>query len=437
VDGNLVINKGTKLTVVLPQREPGIVDREGVVEFVDKDAITADTINLAPYDSLNQSELAGMDVSINVEVNKEAEFDLIIDQTTGDFLNMKGEALLNGGIDPSGKITLTGSYEIEEGAYELTFNFLHRKFNIEKGSKITWKGTPTDADVDLTATYIADTPPLDLVEDELTNESASIRNTYRQKLPFEVDLKMKGELMKPDITFDVLLPENKNYTVNKQIIETVNQRLDQLRKEPSELNKQVFALLLLNRFVSENPFQSSTGMTAESFARKSASKLLTEQLNQLASDLIQGVNLNFDVVSEDDYTTGQRQNKTDLNVGLSKQLLNERLTITVGSNFELEGTQNTNRQSTNLAGNLAADYKLSKDGRYMLRAYRKNDYQGILEGYIVETGVGFVITLDYNKFKDIFLSQKERERRREQRRAERQAANKTNTTTQTPPAIKQ
>jgi hypothetical protein len=188
------------------------------------------------------------------------------------------------------------------------------------------------------------------------------------------------------------------------------------------MNKQVFALLLLNRFVTENPFASSgPGITAESFARQSASKLLAEQLNNLAAGLIEGVDINFDVNSYDDYSSGNALTRTDLNVNLSKRLLNDRLQVTVGSNFELEGGTNANENASNLIGNLSAEYRLSKDGRYMLRAYRKNEYQGIIDGYIIETGVGFVITLDYNRFRNLFVGKKERERRREQRRQAREA----------------
>jgi len=122
----------------------------------------------------------------------------------------------------------------------------------------------------------------------------------------------------------------------------------------------------------------------------------------------------------DDYTTGQRADRTDLNVGLSKRLLNDRLTVSVGSNFELEGPANSNQQSSNIAGNIAVDYRLSKDGRYRLRAYRKNEYQGVIEGYIIETGVGFIITLDYNRFRDIFR-QKKIQKRREEARKKREA----------------
>jgi hypothetical protein len=189
----------------------------------------------------------------------------------------------------------------------------------------------------------------------------------------------------------------------------VDTRLTQLRQEPSELNKQVFSLLLLGRFVGENPFQSSGdggGFNAGAYARQSASKLLTEQLNNLAGNLIEGVDLNFDVASSDDYTTGERRNRTDLNVGLSKQLLNNRLTITVGSNFALEGPQQTNQRSNNIAGNVALNYLLSQDGRYMLRAFRRNEYFAVADGYVIETGLRFIITMDYDRFADLLRRKK-------------------------------
>jgi len=126
------------------------------------------------------------------------------------------------------------------------------------------------------------------------------------------------------------------------------------------------------------------------------------------------------VQSQDDYSTGTRQQRTDLNVALSKKLLNDRLTVTVGSNFELEGAQNNSQQTNNIAGDIAVDYQLSKDGRYLLRAYRKNDYDGIIEGYVIETGVGFIITVDYNRFKEIFENQKQKAKLRAERKAQQQ-----------------
>ena len=408
VNGSLKVNEKTKFTAVLPQAEPGVEEREGVVRFIDMDSVKMDTtIMLAQADSLNKSSVTGMDVSVNIEINKNAELTLIVDEGNGDFIRMKGTGQLTGGIDPSGKTTLTGNYEIEEGAYQLSINFLQRKFEIQKGSKITWLGEPTNADINITAVYVAKTAPLTLVEDQLKEANAN-PNLYKQKLPFNVKLNLTGELMKPNIVFDIVLPEETDLKVDATVTENVQTRLTQLKSEPSELNKQVFALLLLNRFVSENPFASSGegGGGVGSMARQSVSKLLTEQLNNLAADLISGVDLNFDVASTEDYTTGEMQNRTDLNVSLSKQLLNDRLKVTVGSNFELEGPQQTNQRQNNLAGNVALDYMISKDGKYLLRAYRKNEYEGQLEGYIIETGLNFILSLDYDHFHDLFRRKK-------------------------------
>jgi translocation and assembly module TamB len=424
VDGNITIGDKTNVTAVLPQQQPEVVKREGIVHFVDMDAPENDSLfinSMAGFDSLNRSGITGLDISANVEIKKEAIFSLVVDEGNGDFIRMQGEGLLTGGIDPSGKTTLSGTYTIQSGAYELNYNLLKRRFEIQEGSKITWNGEPTTADLDVTAIYTVKTAPMDLVKDQIADDATSSRNVYLQRMPFNVLLILKGELLQPQVTFDIKLPEE-SIEIAKGTETTINYRLEQLRQEPNEMNKQVFSLLLLNRFVGENPFESSAGgLTPEYFARQSASKLLTEQLNQLAGNLIQGVDINFDVTSFEDYSTGSAQTRTDLNVALSKRLMNDRLTVTLGSNFELEGSQNSNRNASNIAGDVAVDYSLSKDRRYLLRAYRKNEYEGVIEGYVIETGVGFIITLDYNKFKNLFLSKKAREERRQKRQQAREA----------------
>jgi len=91
-----------------------------------------------------------------------------------------------------------------------------------------------------------------------------------------------------------------------------------------------------------------------------------------------------------------------LNVGISKKLLNDRLKVTVGSSFGIEGPQQTNQNANNIAGDVSLDYQLSKDGRYKMRVYRVNKYQVALQGEVVETGAAFIITLDYNKFRELF-----------------------------------
>jgi hypothetical protein len=284
----------------------------------------------------------------------------------------------------------------------MNFNGIKRKFNIKEGSYILWTGEPTSADINITAIYKTNAAPIDLVNDQLGDITPTLRNTYKEKIPFETALKMNGDLMKPNISFDIILPDGNN-NVSTEIINTTQDKLSQLREQQDELNKQVFALLLLNRFIGENPFTSENGgTTVSSLARESASKILSQQLNNLAGDLIQGIELNFDLNTTEDFTSGQRQNKTDLSVGVSKKLLNDRLKITVGSSFGIEGSQQANQNANNIAGDVSIDYQLTKDGRYKVRAYRVNKYQVALQGEVVETGVAFVITMDYNKFSELF-----------------------------------
>ena len=405
VDGDLAVTDQTDFTIVLPQTSPALEDREGIVKFIDQDQIALQQTIKA--DSLtDQSAIKGLDVNVNIEVVKEAKISLIIDQANGDFVKLQGEAQLTGGIDPSGKTTLVGVYQVEKGAYEMSVSLLKRKFEIEKGSTITWTGEPMTANLDITAVYKTDAAPLDLLQQQLTGVTGNQLNQYKQRIPFNTLLIMKGELLKPVITFDITTSKENN-SVSAEVIDNTTAKLDQLRRDESEMNKQVFALLLLNRFIGENPFQSETGLSASTLAKQSVSRILSEQLNNLASDLIGGVELNFDLESTKDYSSGTKNERTDLNVGLTKRLFDDRLKVTVGNNFALECDARQNEEMTNIAGDITLDYSLSKDGRYMLRAYRKNDYQVALQGQIIETGIGFIITLDYDKFREIFERRKQ------------------------------
>lgn len=417
VDGRLAVSKTTDFTFVLPQSSPSLQERNGIVEFIDQDQIAlSKTVKADSIDT--QSPIKGMDLSVNIEVDKEAKMSIIIDKAAGDFVKIQGEADLTGGIDPSGKTTLVGVYSVEKGSYEMSVSVLKRKFDIQKGSTITWTGEPTTANLDITAIYKTETAPIDLVEQQV---SGTDLNQYKQKIPFNTLLILKGEMLKPQISFDITTDE-KNNAVSSAVTETIDGKLAQLRQDENEMNKQVFALLLLNRFIGENPFQSNSGVSAETMARQSVSKILSQQLNNLASDLIKGVDLNFDLESTEDYSTGTQNTRTDLNIGLSKKLLNDRLKVSVGSNFGLEGEARQNENTTNIAGDVTVDYSLSRDGRYMLRAYRKNDYQVALQGQIVETGVGFIITLDYNQFRDIFRKSRNN-RNRENRQIKKKQEN--------------
>lgn len=416
VNMNVRVEDKTKFFFAMPPDDPSIIDQEGIVQFVDFDAPPFNGKKaLSAADSISKAPIKGFNLSATINIDEDAELNVVVDPTNGDNLRVKGQATLSATMDPSGKTSLTGRYEISEGSYNLTVGPVKRDFKLQQGSSIVWTGEPTEANVNLTALYEVNAAPIDLL-----NEPDNVQ--AKTKLPFQVYLMMTGELMKPIIKFKIDLPENERGALGGQVYTKVQR----INTDEGELNKQVFALLVLERFIADNPFQSLAGggVNVSSIARSSVSKLLTEQLNNLASDLIKGVDINFGVNSSEDYSSGKMEQKTDLEIGLSKKLLSDRLIVTVGSSFGLEGTPQ-GQNSSNIAGNVNIEYLLSRDGRYRLRAYRRNQNEGVIEGQIIETGLGFALVVDYNKFREVFqkFSKKKRLRLEQEQKAKDETTN--------------
>jgi len=415
VNMNIKVEKGTKFFFALPADDPSVIDQEGIVQFIDADAPPFNGQKALHADSISKAPVKGINLTAKLEVDPEAELNVVVDPANGDALKVKGDADLTATMDPSGKISLTGRYEIKDGSYNLSVGPLGKKeFKLVSGSTIVWTGDPMSANVNLTALYEVNAAPIDLLGDPTQIEA-------KTKLPFQVYLMMKGELLKPIISFKLDLPENERGALSGQVYT----KLQNVNRNESELNKQVFALLALGRFIANNPFESLAGGGGgvSTLARSSVSKLLTEQLNNLASDLIKGVDINFGVNSSEDYSTGSLQQKTDLEIGVSKKLLSDRLTVTVGSSFGLEGPQAPGQSSTNIAGNVNVEYTLSKDGKYRLRAYRRNQNEGVIEGQIIETGLGFALVVDYNKFREIFHKRSRRIRENQEQKPTNEKTN--------------
>ena len=400
VDGDIRVNKRTNFYYVLPGDDPEVGDRIGVVRFVDHR--TGDTLidKKALALKARKTDIKGLDVSLNLLTDTSALLNVVIDPRSGDALNVRGQSNLVFQLEKSGKMDLTGSYEVNGGFYSLSLSVLKRKFSIEPGSVITWTGDPTIATVNLNATYTQLTPSIDLVSNVISDiPPGPARNKFQQKLPFLVTLKLEGDLLKPVITFDISLP-----TSVLTLYPDVDQRLTQLRTQQSEMNEQVFALLLLGRFVGEDPLSSDEGggSTVGNLAFSSASQILTSQMDQVAASLIKGVDIHFDLNNQQDWSLGYEIDYTELDVTVAKQLMEDRLRVSVGSSFDVVGTGAPNSQSSNLAGDVEAAYKLSKDGRYLIRAYRQNQYEAAVAFQVVETGVGFVFTFNYDKFTEIW-----------------------------------
>ena len=413
IEGNISVNDNSDITLVLPENNFDKEKSKSIVRFVD-----ADTFDISKTESGFVEENEGeksfakfLNYNLNVTIGKTSALTIIIDPVTGDELRVQGDAQLNAGVDPGGNIILSGTYTLDKGSYVLNYQFLQRKFILNKGSTITFSGPPLNARVNITAEYIANTSSKELLSNEVSSADPVLANSYNQKIPYHVVLKLSGILSKPDIKFDVQLPdEESNVRINSNLRTTVENKLTQLRGDESAMNKQVFSLLLLNRFVGEQSsdfFSAGEGGGFEDLARQSVSQFLSSALNQIADDLIKGVDIDLSLQSYQDYSGTGSQQRTDLNLSLSKSFLNNRLTVTVGKNFGVEGEDPTAKSNTFIP-DITFGYKLTSDGKYMLKAYRKSQFEVVLDGYVAETGVGFLMTMDYDKFRELFQKRKKK-----------------------------
>ncbi|MGB6037617.1 MAG: translocation/assembly module TamB domain-containing protein, partial [Cryomorphaceae bacterium] len=400
VDANVNINEPTDFTYIVSSKAEREAFDQSLVEWTNFEVNPNDEIltRKKKEEAITENIFANNPkIKGELLIDKSAIFQVVVDSTAGDYLKIQGSAKLDIDYDRTGTLRFNGVYEVSEGFYQMTFyDIQKKKFDFRQGSKLVWNGEPTNANIDISAAYKTRAGISSLM---LTDPSASYDEAFQQQLPFLVMLNVDGKLLEPEISFDILLAEEAQGALSG----SVEARLNDLRQNESRLNKQVFALLILNSFLPQDG-GSDSNVLANS-ARNSASQILTNQLNSLSDKFVKGVDINFDLYS---YGGAAGEGNTDLNVNLAKSFADDRITVKVGSTVALEnsnsgGTQGGQQQ---FMTNIELEYKLTPDGRYRLIAFSKTDLEDIVIGRITRSGGGFVFQRDFDRFRYIFESKK-------------------------------
>jgi translocation and assembly module TamB len=387
ITGEIRVEESTKVSVVMPEQAADIIERESIVVFVDSVSMALKQQAMEGRDTLvRTTSLEGMELRLRLRSEEKAVVSLYIDPIAGDYLVISGKSLLNVGINKRGELSLHGRFEVTEGYYQLSmFDIVKKRFSLVAGSQLTWAGDPYAVDLGITARYEVRASPLDLVSDRMVGLSPDQMNAYRQDLPFWVDLLIKGSLNAPDISFHLDMPENRKGALDG----VVYARLQELNQVENEVNKQAFGLIVFNRFLSGwTPGGEGGG---EAMARSSASRIISQQMNHMADRLVKGIDLNFQLDSYGTAGEGLAGGRTQLNVEVQKRFLEDRLIFQVGSNIGIEGRPEAQSASTSdWVGDIVAEYLVTPDGRYRLKAFRKNQFEGLVDGQVINTGVSFV-----------------------------------------------
>ncbi|MCU7548031.1 translocation/assembly module TamB [Chitinophagaceae bacterium LB-8] len=404
INGNAYLHEKSSVHFLLSPKSNSIKRQKGGIVFVDIDTLSLPGADIeAPVkDSITaRKEFKGLKYNLDLKVSKDAVFSVIIDPSTNDELLVKGEGRLNAGLGESGQMGINGVYHLQSGYYKMNNLLLKGKFMLVAGSTITFDGDPMSAVADVTTEYEVETSAKGLLDYKDIDDEA-----YSQKATFVVVFMIKGPVSKPVLSFDIKLKQGKN-SLNSSVRSDIEHELDRLRNDVSAMNKQVFSLLLTKRFSSAEGSNTvaSSNLNVNNALKEGVSSFLAEAMNQVADQLIKGVDIDVNMTS---YKSGDDPiSKTDLGVAMSKDLFQNRMVISVEENFLLNDDGSSAQKSgSQYVPDITTTYKLSKDGHLQVKAYQKNEFDAVVQGYFTEVGVSFTFELSYDHLKELLHRKK-------------------------------
>ena len=336
-------------------------------------------------------------VNLLLDATDEATINFVLDPITGDRIEAKGKGDLRIKLNPDGQQEIYGTYTVDDGSYKFSYgDFVSKKFTIKPGGSIKFNGDPLGATLDIDAIYNVYTTTYELISNEVSIDESEIA-TAQKRTNVEVYLSLDGSLSAPKIKLDIQVPDLEG----SSLVSSVNQKLNELRNDPNELNSQVFGLLIFNGFISSNSASTGFGSIGNNIALSSVSNLISSQLNKFADKVIKGVDVNVNVNSyESNYANGgDGGNVTEIGLEVSKKLFNDRLKITAGGNLDL--SENSGAESySSFIGDFVLEYKLTDNGNYRVRVFSKSNFDRIANENTNKNGVSLFFNKSFDSKTD-------------------------------------
>jgi hypothetical protein len=281
----------------------------------------------------------GSTISLNfdLDVTPDAEVQLVLDAKAGDVMRGRGAGKLNIVMTPKGDFSISGDYIISSGDYLFTLgNILNKRFTVDDGSRISWNGEITEADIDITARYRLEASLFDLLQDE----------RFRERIPVECILHMTDRLINPSIDFEINLP-----TADEQTRSYLRNAIN----TDEEMSRQFVYLLVMNRFYPDPAYRSGSNADPTSGAGSSALGNTMEMVSNQLTNWLSQISNDFDVGFV--YRPGNEISTQEVELALSTQLLNDR--VTINGNFDVGAGQN-NSSATTVTGVFDVEFTITE-----------------------------------------------------------------------------
>jgi hypothetical protein len=384
VGANVEIDRTSDITYVFPD-VLAVNNSNSVVRFGSLEGDSIDELKTPKTTAFLGLESFD-DVRSQVRINNGAKINLFFDRNGNNFL----EAAINGTVNHrnyKGVTEISGRLEVNEGQLRYSIPMVTaRDYQIESGSFITLSNDVYNPYVNIIAST------------HVRASTEGLLDGHDRVLNFKVLLYLRGRLNDLTLRFDIS-PE-----INDAVVAS---RLALLTEQ--ERNVNALNLLARGNFVVsvEGREAGSTSMVDAQFDR-----FLTGQLNYLVSENIQFVDLHFDVQSFNDYSSLDRTvNQRNYYYNVGKSFLRNRARVNYTGSMELTSNMFSDQLHSSFVENeFDVEVKIDKEGTFRGVFFRKNRYEGILEGEVVETGGGIRMIKSFDSVKDIFTRDKKSEK---------------------------
>jgi len=335
MDVSLISSKGTKLYI--PMTSSNVAERADFVQFVNRNAGKIDIQRPAR----TNTTLTGINVNMQLSLTEDAEVSVIFDELTGDILKGKGRGNLLIKSLRNGLFNVNGDYEIEQGQYLFTlYNFVNKPFTLSRGGVATWTGDPLNANINIEAVYEGLQAAPYLLLQEYLGENADLIEEAKRRTAVKLKMLLTGSLLKPNISFDLELPDLtgnlRNYAENK---------IQYLKLNQDQFNQQIFGLLVLGTFLNNtNPWEgglignlgTTTINTMSEMLSNQFSLFVTNLLNNAFDDVnfISGIDFNIGYDIDNTKVAGTNLNESEVVFSLKHRLWNDQWIVTLGGNYK-------------------------------------------------------------------------------------------------------
>ena len=419
--------KGTDMAI--PITTSTNVEKQTFYTFINRNKIEETENGQYQFRSSN------LKLDLELNITPDAQMQLIFDQQEGDIIKGRGRGNIQMNLNSYGDFNMTGNYEIEEGEYYFTLqNIINKRFEVENGGTIIWSGDPYEAQLNIDAVYRLRARPYYLVQ-ELVQDSETNTTLAKNRVPVYLALNISGSLLRPEIDFIIEMPD-----IDPRLKSAIETKLTLLEEDENEQNRQVFGLLVLNRFlptpntaISENVESSATAAIGVGDVNNTVSEFLSNQLSKYVSEFLntflEDVDFNINYRSYENEVSLENpdllENRRELQLALTKRFFNDRVTIDVGGDFDFGGPTTAGgdpgddkNQTTNIAGDFIIEYSIREDGRIRLKAFRKSDYDIFSQGNRNKTGMSVFYREEFDKVGEIGQRMREKRALRRKRKAE-------------------